>query len=159
MPGTVVESRYLGIASSLGGGAPVSAALSSRGPLSALYGSDAVGGVVQVFTRVGSAGLAPHAVASLGSHGQRLLGAGLRGGSASLRYAFHLQRQEDEGFSATHAGAPFGNHNPDRDGFEQDSANAQIAWSFAPGWELKAVGLHSKGEVQIDDGPGADARG
>lgn len=129
-----------------------------RGPLSALYGSDAVGGVVQVFTRVGSQGLAPHAVASVGSHGQRLLGAGLRGGAGSLRYAFSLQRQEDDGFSATRADAPFGNHNPDRDGFEQDSANAQLAWTLSPGWELKAVGLHSQGEVQIDDGPGADAR-
>lgn len=129
-----------------------------RGPLSALYGSDAVGGVVQVFTRVGAAGLAPHAVLGAGSHGQRLLGAGLRGGAGALRYALNLQRQEDEGYSATHAGVPFGNHNPDRDGFEQDSANAQIAWTFAPGWELKAVGLYSKGEVQFDDGPGADAR-
>jgi vitamin B12 transporter len=128
-----------------------------RGPLSALYGSDAVGGVVQVFTRTGGKGLLPHAVASIGSHGQRLLGAGLRGGAGSLRYAFALQRQQDDGYSATHAGAPFG-YNPDRDGFEQDSANAQLAWTIAPGWELKAVGLHSKGEVQIDDGPGADAR-
>jgi vitamin B12 transporter len=129
-----------------------------RGPLSALYGSDAVGGVVQIFTRVGSAGLAPHAVASVGSHGQRLLGAGLRGGAGSVRYAFALQRQEDEGYSATHPGAPFGNHNPDRDGFEQDSANGQLAWTITPGWELKAVGLFSKAELQIDDGPGADAR-
>lgn len=129
-----------------------------RGPLSALYGSDAVGGVVQAFTRVGAQGLAPHALASIGSHGQRLLGAGLRGGAGTLRYAFSLQRQQDDGFSATLPQAPFGNHNPDRDGFEQDSANAQIAWAFAPSWELKAVGLYSQGEVQIDDGPGADAR-
>ncbi len=129
-----------------------------RGPLSALYGSDAVGGVVQVFTRAGGQGLLPHAVASIGSHGQRLLGAGLRGGADTVRFAFSVQRQQDDGFSATNENVPFGNHNPDRDGFEQDSANAHLSWAFAPGWELKAVGLHSKGEVQFDDGPGADAR-
>ncbi len=129
-----------------------------RGPLSALYGSDAVGGVVQVFTRAGAAGLAAHGVASVGSNGQGLLGAGLRAGSGAARVAVQAQRSQDEGFSAANPQVPFGNYNPDRDGFDQNSASAQLSWTFLPGWELKVLGLGSQGEAQIDDGAGADAR-
>lgn len=82
----------------------------------------------------------------------------LRGGSDTLRFALSVQRQQDDGFSATNPQVPFGSHHPDRDGFEQDSVSSQLSWAFAPGWELKAVGLHSSGEAQVDDGPGADAR-
>ena len=41
-----------------------------KGPASALYGSDAVGGVVQVFTKQGGKGFAPYASVSVGSHQQ-----------------------------------------------------------------------------------------
>ena len=51
-----------------------------KGPASALYGADAAGGVVQIFTRRGAKGLHPYASATLGSGSYRELSAGLRGG-------------------------------------------------------------------------------
>src|SRR5262249_3057748 len=42
-----------------------------RGPFSPLYGSDAIGGVIQIFTRAPSAGLSGRAAAEAGSAGQR----------------------------------------------------------------------------------------
>jgi vitamin B12 transporter len=42
-----------------------------RGPFSALYGSDAIGGVVQIFTRAAASGISGHAAAEAGSAGQR----------------------------------------------------------------------------------------
>ena len=46
-----------------------------RGPFSALYGSDAIGGVIQIFTRAAARGLSGQATAEAGDAGQR---AGLR---------------------------------------------------------------------------------
>ena len=42
-----------------------------RGPFSALYGSDAIGGVIQIFTRAAPRGLAGQAYAEAGDAGQR----------------------------------------------------------------------------------------
>jgi vitamin B12 transporter len=42
-----------------------------RGPFSALYGSDALGGVIQIFTRLAGPGLAGQATAEAGDAGQR----------------------------------------------------------------------------------------
>ena len=44
-----------------------------KGPASALYGSDAVGGVIQIFTREGREGISPYASATVGSAGRRQL--------------------------------------------------------------------------------------
>ena len=41
-----------------------------RGPFSALYGSDAIGGVVQIFTRPGAEGVSGRATGELGNEGQ-----------------------------------------------------------------------------------------
>ncbi len=64
----------------------------ARGPYSALYGSDAIGGVVQIFTRPGADGVAGRATGEFGNQGQGQgsafvsLGEGPISGSASYRY-------------------------------------------------------------------------
>jgi vitamin B12 transporter len=64
-----------------------------RGPFSALYGSDAIGGVVQIFTRAASPGFAGQAAAEAGSAGQRQgsvffsAGGGPFAAAGSYRYA------------------------------------------------------------------------
>ncbi|WP_374438290.1 TonB-dependent receptor domain-containing protein [Inhella sp.] len=129
-----------------------------RGPLSALYGSDAVGGVVQIFTRKGAPGLAVHGRVSAGSHGQRQAAAGLRWASGPWDAALGLQASRDDGFSATNARAQFGNYNADRDGFDQDAVNLRLGLQLAGDWRVEALALDSRGETQFDDGPGRDAR-
>jgi vitamin B12 transporter len=125
-----------------------------KGPASALYGSDGVGGVVQIFTRSGVKGFSPLASVTLGSLGHTQLSAGVRGGSAEVSYALGAQRTRERGFSATNSQASFGNFNPDDDGFKQDALNASLRWKFAPDWSLDAKLLHSGGETQFDDGAG-----
>ena len=129
-----------------------------RGPLSALYGSDAVGGVVQIFTRRGAPGLQPQAVAGVGSEGYRQLGGGLRFGAGAFDGAVFVQALRSKGFSATNANVPFGSFNADRDGFDQDSATLQLGLALPGAWRIDTRALQSKGETQYDDGPGADAR-
>ncbi|MBB5204851.1 vitamin B12 transporter [Inhella inkyongensis] len=129
-----------------------------RGPLSGLYGSDAVGGVVQIFTRKGAQGLQTRVRLAAGSHGLRQAGAGLSFGAGPVDGAIGLQALRDDGFSSTNARVPVGSHHPDRDGFEQEALNARLGLKLGGDWRLDALGLHSRGESQIDDGPGADAR-
>src|SRR3546814_611435 len=60
-----------------------------RGPRSSLYGSEAIGGGIQIFTRRDDGALSPRMRAGIGSHGLRAASAGIGGGgeigSASCR--------------------------------------------------------------------------
>lgn len=129
-----------------------------RGPLSGLYGSDAVGGVIQVFTRNGSPGLRLNALAAAGSQRSGQLGAGLRFGHGAVDGAVQLSRSVTHGFSAANTRALFGTFNADDDGYRQSAATARLGWRITPGWRAEIHALHSDGETQYDDGPGADAR-
>ncbi len=129
-----------------------------RGPLSSLYGSDAVGGVVQIFTRRGAPGLHGEGIVALGTDAFRQVGAGLRFGEGAFDGALRIGHQRTHGFSTTNERVPFDNHNPDDDGFKQSNASARLGWRFANDWRLEALGLFSDGETHFDDGLGADAR-
>jgi vitamin B12 transporter len=68
-----------------------------RGPASVIYGSDAVTGVVQIFTRRGTAGLAVEAGAEAGSFGTLLGRASILGGSARINYSADASRIATDG--------------------------------------------------------------
>ena len=125
-----------------------------KGPASALYGSDAVGGVVQVFTRRGREGFAPNASVTLGSYGHRAATAGFSGGTGTLDYALSLGTVRERGFSATNPAVAFSGHNPDDDAFEQDSISASLGWTLAPGWRTGLTWLQAEGTNEYDNGAG-----
>ena len=129
-----------------------------KGPASALYGSEGVGGVVQIFTRKGRAGVHPYATLTLGSRGHALAAAGVSAGQGGLSYALAVQRLQEKGFSATSPRAQFGNYNPDRDPFMQNAVNASIGYSISEAWSVDAGLLHSDGVNSYDDGPDLDSR-
>lgn len=68
-----------------------------RGPASVLYGSDAVTGVVQLFTRQGAGPLAWHALAGGGSRGAEQGELGLSAGSATAGFSLLGSRQASNG--------------------------------------------------------------
>ena len=129
-----------------------------RGPLSGLYGSDAVGGVIQIFTRRGKDGFRGNAVASIGSKSYRQIGGGLSFGLGAFDGSLQVQRTQNKGFSATNSREPFDSYNADTDGFKQTSGNAQLGWKIGGGWRVDTRVLQSDGVTQYDDGPGADAK-
>ena len=129
-----------------------------KGPASALYGSEAVGGVVQVFTRKGVKGFSPYASLSLGSNSFAQASAGINGGDGALSYAIGAQKTQDKGFSTTNSKVAFGNYNADRDGFKQDAVNASVAYQINPDWRLDAGFLYADGLSHYDDGPTGDTR-
>ena len=127
-----------------------------KGPGSSLYGSDGVGGVVQIFTRKGREGFHPSAFVTLGSDSFSQVGAGLSGGQGALTYSIDVSTLSDGGFSTTNPTVQFGNHNPDRDPLRQRSLNTSVGVEFARDWKLDAGVLYSEGTNHYDDGPGRD---
>jgi vitamin B12 transporter len=68
-----------------------------RGPASVIYGSDAVTGVVQIFTRRGQAGFGAEATAEAGSFGTLNGQAGVLGGTKRLNYSADGSRLSTDG--------------------------------------------------------------
>jgi vitamin B12 transporter len=129
-----------------------------KGPGSALYGSDAVGGVVQVFLRKGVTGFSPSAAITVGSYGFAQLSAGLAGGEGALSYAIGVQKMQNKGFSATNPKVAFGSYNDDKDGFKQDALNLSASYQINPSWKIDAGALVADGVSQYDDGPDNGAK-
>src|SRR6188768_1631945 len=69
-----------------------------RGPASVLYGSDAVAGVVQLFTRRGVGAAHGQVAARGGGFGSRDVDAGVHGGDARLSYSVAAAHHASDGF-------------------------------------------------------------
>lgn len=129
-----------------------------RGPMSSLYGSGAMGGVVQVFLRRGGEGLAGDVKFAAGSNRFGQAAASVRFGQSGFDLAAQVQHTDTRGFSATNASVPFGSYDDDRDGFRQNAGSLSVGWQLAPDWRLQALALRSEGINGYDDGPGAASR-
>jgi vitamin B12 transporter len=127
-----------------------------RGPMSGLYGSEAVGGVIQIFTRRGQQGFHPEFAATLGSRSYGELAAGARFGSGLVDGSLRLQHRRTDGFSAANPKLP-SNYNPDDDGFDQTSVNGRIGLRLGD-WRADATLLKTEGTNHYDDGAGVDTR-
>lgn len=128
-----------------------------KGPASALYGSDGVGGVVQIFTRKGRQGFHPQAAVTVGAKGYREVSAGVAGGAGAWTWALGADRKRERGDSSTNARVAFNNFNADTDGFRQTALNASAALALDAGWRADAGLIASDGKSQFDDGAGRDA--
>ncbi len=100
-----------------------------RGAASAIYGSDAMGGVIQIFTRRGEAGFAPFVNLGPGSFNSRTREAGFSGAQNGWDYALSFSREEIGGFDTR----PDLVHTPDRE------ANARQSGSLRLGYQLSAA--------------------
>jgi vitamin B12 transporter len=127
------------------------------GPASSLYGSDAIGGVIQIFTKKGYN--APHWNASIGmgSYNTQQGSVGISGATTDTDYSFQLSKTHTEGFSATHNTPNSFSYNPDRDGYINTSASAQLNHRINQDHRLGLVLFHSDGQTRFDAGPSSDA--
>ncbi|HEV8312685.1 MAG TPA: TonB-dependent receptor [Burkholderiaceae bacterium] len=127
-----------------------------RGNLSALYGANATGGVIQVFTRRGVNGLDAQVHAGLGSQRTRAGGASVAGGSEALRGRLTVDAERTDGFSAANpAIAPTAN--PDRDGNRRRSASLALDSQIATGHQIGADLRVLSGRVSYDGTSSFDA--
>ncbi|RJG14769.1 TonB-dependent receptor plug domain-containing protein [Massilia cavernae] len=120
------------------------------GPLATMYGADAIGGVVQLFTKRGAGAPAMKAAIGAGSEKARRAEAAVAGSTGGVSYAFAAAREQDDGFSSTlPASSSF---NADKDGYRKESASSQLAVSLASGHEAGLLFLHSRLNAQYDAG-------
>lgn len=128
---------------------------------SSIYGADAMGGVIQIFTKGNSVNQSQVAVtAGVGSHDQYLYGA-----SAQLRsdtgttLSLSASRNETDGFNATlpDPGNPFSPYNKDKDGFESNNYSLMLSQRLNESLLVGASALYSKSTTQYDDGDYKDA--
>ena len=128
-----------------------------RGPASSLYGADAIGGVVQVFTRRGTASLTGNASAGYGTYGTWDVKGGVSGTSGPLTFAVQGAAKASNGFNAVVDPASF-LFNGDKDGYKNQSVSANAGFTIAPDQELTAQFFRSHLDNQFDGGPGFDDR-
>lgn len=127
------------------------------GPLATMYGADAIGGVIQVFTKRGAGEPRFNAGVSAGSAGTLAGDESVSGGTDRLSYAFGVSHEQEEGFSATRP-SNF-SYNPDNDGYKKQAITGQLAYTIARGHEAGLVFMHSKLDAQYDAGASSyDAR-
>ncbi|MEO5843686.1 MAG: TonB-dependent receptor [Caldimonas sp.] len=121
-----------------------------RGPASSLYGADAVGGVVQIFTRRGEGAPRWNASAEVGGYRSYRGDVGGSGSIGAWDYALSLGHDQSRGVSAVAPGDLFGLFNPDRDGYRRDSGTLQIGYSPAAGHRLAVRLLETRLNAQYD---------
>jgi vitamin B12 transporter len=136
-----------------------------RGPAAAVYGSDAINGVIQLFTRKGQGPAAPYVGVAVGSHGLRKLDAGISGAvgaNSAFDYSLGLARETSDGFDAQpqrlrvpgdFSSTPPGDglRNPDQDGYRSTSANARLGFQINRAHRLEATLLASDLKSQYDE--------
>ena len=117
-----------------------------RGPRSSIYGADALGGVVQVFTRRGEPGEPRvNAFVGGGSLGTYEAGAGVSGGSEATRYSLSGGYLETDGIDVQD-----GVGDSADDGYDNSSVTGRVSHRLSPRVELFASGLYTEGETAFD---------
>lgn len=101
-----------------------------RGPASSLYGADAIGGVIQVFTKQPTDTHRFTAHAGVGSDKTYQADLAVSGKLDRLGYALSLSQEQSDGFSAQPKG------NLDDDGYVKQAYDAKLQYELAPGHSL-----------------------
>ena len=125
-----------------------------RGPLSGSYGPDAIGGVIQIFTRGVSSGT--RARAGFGTYGTRdaAMSFGRRVGDTEV--AVSASVLETLAFDANKPTTPFAQHNPDTDAYRNRSLSAKLLHHVDSSNEIGCTGFMNEGAAHFDAGAATD---
>lgn len=125
-----------------------------RGNVSSLYGSEAIGGVIQLFTKRGRGAPAFNASAGLGSHGTQRLAAGFSGSVDATSFSVNVGKVKTDGVSAINTQiSPAAN--PDKDGYDNTTFDAQVQHAINADHQLSASLFSTRGDSQYDNAFGS----
>ncbi|WP_263146599.1 TonB-dependent receptor [Pseudomonas sp. RIT-PI-AD] len=120
-----------------------------RGSRSAIYGADAIGGVIQIFTRRGDAeGLRPWAKLAYGSRDSWQRSAGLSGGDAQTRFSLAGSLDETNGIDRT--GPSFAS-DADHDAYRNKAVSLSLSHRFDERLEAGLNLLDQHGRSEYDN--------
>jgi vitamin B12 transporter len=126
-----------------------------RGPASSLYGQDAIGGVIQIFTKKGLNGFKPYFSYGYGKYNTSLAQGGIRGGDDTTSYAINLSSQSSTGFSAfepnTNPAATANIYNLDKDGYRNKSVSASLSHKINEKLDINFQYFLSQGKNKYDN--------
>ncbi|PAU71203.1 TonB-dependent receptor domain-containing protein [Vreelandella alkaliphila] len=116
-----------------------------RGPRGSLYGADAIGGVIQLFTPQGEEeGPQPRISVGGGSFNTQRLSAGISGKEGGTRYSFSASHFTTDGQPIRRDG--------DDKGYDNTTALARVSHTFESGAEAGVLALRARGHNEYDGG-------
>jgi len=127
-----------------------------RGSQSSLYGSDAIGGVIQIFTRKGQHKDNNMPTVSInaggGSYDTARVSGNISGQYKQAWYALGASHITTSGFNASSSESK----DDDRDGYDNSSFNARVGYKINQQYSAEAFVLRSQGENEFDNNFGSD---
>lgn len=121
-----------------------------RGNVSSLYGSEGIGGVIQIFTRRGKGVPALNAGAGAGSHNTQRASAGFGGEAGSTSFNVQLSGFKTGGVSSIKSSLVPA-VNPDKDGYDNTSISASVRQRFSDDHSLSFSLFDSRADSQNDN--------
>ncbi|WP_122610995.1 TonB-dependent receptor domain-containing protein [Pseudomonas viridiflava] len=120
-----------------------------RGSRSVIYGSDAIGGVIQIFTRRGTEqGLQPRLHLGFGSQQTWERSLGLSGGDDKTRFNLGASLDETAGLDRTHESYP---SDSDHDAYRNKSLSLSLSHALTDDVEVGANLLDNRGRSEFDN--------
>lgn len=128
-----------------------------RGPRSSLYGSEAIGGVIQIFTRKGGGRFSPYFTVGVGSYHSYEASVGVSGGGDHGWFNATAGGIDTKGFNACEGlpspgGAGCYTDEPDKDGYRNVSATLHAGYRFENETELDVHALRVDSDNEFDGG-------
>ncbi|MFI3156267.1 MAG: TonB-dependent receptor [Methylococcaceae bacterium] len=124
-----------------------------RGPQSSLYGSEAIGGVIQIFTRKGGQQDKPSVTldAGGGSYDTYRASGSVSGQWKNSWYSLGSSQFGSQGFNSRQpTPGIFGVNQPDKDGYLNTALNARAGHRFDNNAEVEAFFMHAEGKSEFD---------
>lgn len=116
-----------------------------RGPQSTLYGSDAMGGIINIITRKGKGKPEINVSFETGSHNTFKESAGISGDTEKINYSIYASRLDSEGISRARDGS-------EKDNYKNTTVSSRFGYNVFDGADLNLTLRFTDAETDIDDG-------